>query len=385
MQSAQYEGSISRTDAIQFIEATGDSMREVLREAQALRHSRTGNIITYSRKVFIPLTRLCRDRCAYCTFAREPKDSEPFALNKDEVLAIARAGERAGCKEALFSLGDKPELRYPQYRQWLQQQGYASTIDYLRKMCELVVTETSLLPHTNAGVLSESEMEQLRPFNASMGMMLEQTSTRLLTPGQAHYQCPDKVPSVRLKTLEAAGKMGVPFTTGILIGIGETSEERVDSLLAIYDLNKRYGHIQEIIIQNFRAKAGTLFCSHSEPDLSETIRTAATARLIFGPEMNIQVPPNLSEHNYGLLLSAGINDWGGISPVTPDFINPEAAWPQISELRAITQQAGCQLRERLTVYPEYLKTPKWVPEALRLRADQWLDQSHLVSPEKEGK
>ncbi len=385
MQPARYEKSISRTDAVRFIEAVGELLREVLREAQALRHTRTGNVITYSRKVFIPLTRLCRDRCAYCTFAREPKEPEPFGLTKAEVLAIARTGERAGCKEALFSLGDKPETRYPQYRQWLQRQGYASTIDYLRTMCELVVTETSLLPHTNAGVLSEREIEQLRPFNASMGMMLEQTSTRLLAPGQAHYRCPDKIPDVRLKALEAAGKIGIPFTTGILIGIGETPGERVDSLFAIYELNRRYGHIQEVIIQNFRAKAGTLFEAHPEPDLLEILRTAATARLIFGPEMNIQVPPNLSGDNYGSLLSAGINDWGGISPVTPDFINPESAWPQISALQAVTRQTGYHLRERLTVYPEYLRARRWIPDALRSRAEQWLDQSYLVNSEKEGR
>jgi 7,8-didemethyl-8-hydroxy-5-deazariboflavin synthase CofG subunit len=377
-------GTIARAKAIELIQSTGVRLQHLLNDAQAVRQARTGEVITYSRKVFIPLTRLCRDRCAYCTFAQNPKGSDLHTLTPAEVLAIAQAGKAAGCKEALFSLGDKPELRYPHYRRWLAEQGYASTAAYLQAMCRFVLESTGLLPHTNAGVLSQDEMELLQPFNASMGMMLESASTRLLAPGQAHYACPDKVPAIRLRSIETAGKLGIPFTTGILIGIGETPEERVDALFAIHELNQRYGHIQEVIIQNFRAKGGTAFALHLEPEMDDILRTAAVARLIFGPGMNIQVPPNLSARDYGRLLLAGINDWGGISPVTPDFINPEAAWPHVTDLRAVTHQAGFRLRERLAIYPEYLRDSRWAPDWLRRRAAAWIDDSGLVSAEREG-
>jgi len=378
-------GTITRTEATELIQSTAVEFQRLLNEAQAARQARTGDVITYSRKVFIPLTKLCRDRCAYCTFAQSPEGSDLRTLTPAEVLSIAQAGKAAGCKEALFSLGDKPELRYPQYRRWLAEQGYISTVDYLQAMCRLVLESTGLLPHTNAGVLSQDEMELLQPFNASMGMMLETASTRLLAPGQAHYACPDKVPSVRLQAIEAAGKLGIPFTTGILIGIGETPAERIDALFAIHELNQRYGHIQEIIIQNFRAKSGTAFALLPEPAMKDIMRTAAVARMIFGPSMNIQVPPNLSASDYGRLLLAGINDWGGISPVTPDFINPEAAWPHIADLRSVTAQAGLRLRERLAIYPEYLLDSRWAPERLRRRCAAWVDRSGLVSPEKEAR
>ncbi len=276
-------------------------------------------------------------------------------MTPDEVLAVARAGREAGCKEALFSLGDKPELRYPEYREWLERRGFRSTIEYLRAMCQLVFEETGLLPHANPGVLSREEMEQLRPVNASMGMMLETASPRLLAPGEAHHRCPDKVPKIRLAALEAAGELRIPFTTGILIGIGETLEERVDALFAIREMNERHGHIQEVIVQNFRAKADTLFAeSRANRRRSDVARTAAVARLILGGTVNLQVPPNLSQDAYGFYLFAGINDWGGISPVTRDFINPEMAWPQIATLQAVTREAGFELRERLAAYPEYL-------------------------------
>jgi FO synthase len=371
-------------EATELLQSIGVEFQCLLNEAQAARQARTGDVITYSRKVFIPLTKLCRDRCAYCTFAQSP-DSDLRTLTPAEVLSIAQAGKAAGCKEALFSLGDKPELRYPQYRRWLAEQGYASTVEYLQAMCRLVLESTGLLPHTNAGVLSQDELETLQPFNASMGMMLETTSTRLLEPGQAHYACPDKLPSVRLHAIETAGKLGIPFTTGILIGIGETPKERVHALFAIHDLNQQYGHIQEVIVQNFRAKSGTAFALHPEPEMEDIMRTAAVARMIFGPGMNIQVPPNLSARNYGQLLLAGINDWGGISPVTPDFINPEAAWPHIADLRSVTDQAGLTLRERLAIYPEYLLDSRWAPDWLRPRTEAWIDDSGLVSPEKEAR
>src|SRR5579862_33800 len=354
---------ISRAHACRLIHATGDELQQLLKEASLLRDLRTGRVVTYSRKVFIPLTNLCRDRCAYCTFAREAGDKSAHTMTPDEVLAVARAGKRAGCKEALFSLGDKPELRYPEHREWLERLGFHSTVEYLHAMCQMVFEETGLLPHANAGVLSREEMELLRPVNASMGMMLESTSRRLMQAGEAHYQCPDKLPDTRLRVLEAAGELKVPFTTGILIGIGETLEERVDALFAIREINETYGHIQEVIVQNFRAKADTQFAGRAEPPALDVARTAAVARLILGGAVNLQVPPNLSQDAYGFYLLSGIIDWGGISPVTRDFINPEMAWPQIETLRSVTREAGFELRERLAAYPEYLRDSRWMSEA----------------------
>jgi FO synthase len=381
----QIETGISRADADRLIRATGGELLDLLKDASALRDARTGPVITYSRKVFIPLTNLCRDRCGYCTFAREPGDNSlqpgqrAHTMSPDEVLAVARAGQKAGCKEALFSLGDKPELRYPEYRDWLEQRGFHSTIEYLRAMCQLVFEETGLLPHANPGVLSRQEMDLLRPVNASMGMMLETASARLLAPGEAHHGCPDKVPKIRLAALETAGELRIPFTTGILIGIGETLEERVDALFAIREINERHGHIQEVIVQNFRAKPDTLFAGRPEPAALDVARTAAVARLILGNTVNLQVPPNLSQDAYGFYLLAGINDWGGISPVTRDFINPEMAWPQIAVLRSVTGEAGFELRERLAAYPEYLRDPQWMAAALRPTALAWVDESGLVA------
>jgi FO synthase len=375
---------ISRSEAYRLIRATGSELHDLMAEACAVRDARTGRSVTYSRKVFIPLTNLCRDRCGYCTFARQPGDGRAHTMTPEEVLAAARDGRRAGCKEALFSLGDKPELRYPEYGDWLRQRGYSSTIDYLAAMCRLVFEETALLPHANPGVLSQEEMLALRPVNASLGMMLESSSKRLVRAGEAHYRCPDKVPEVRLAALEAAGQLGIPFTTGILIGIGETHEERVDSLLAIREINERHGHVQEVIVQNFRAKGDTLFAGRPEPDAEDVARTAAVARLIFGDRVNLQVPPNLSRDDYGRFLSAGINDWGGISPVTRDFINPEMEWPEIAALRSVTADAGFTLRERLAAYPEYLGEPGWVPNALRQRALEWTGDSGLVRQEREA-
>ena len=375
---------ISRADARRLIRSTGDELRQLLQEASLLRDSRTGRAITYSRKVFIPLTNLCRDRCAYCTFARDPGDGRAHSMTPDEVLAVARAGRKAGCKEALFSLGDKPELRYPEYLEWLERRGLRSTIEYLQAMCQLVLEETGLLPHANPGVLSREEMEQLRPVNASMGMMLETVSRRLLEPGEAHHRCPDKVPDVRLAALKTAGELRIPFTTGILIGIGETLDERADALFAIRELHEKYGHVQEVIVQNFRAKPGTLFAHRPEPAALDIARTAAVARLILGDSVNLQVPPNLSRDEYAFFLSAGINDWGGISPVTPDFINPEMAWPEIAALRQATEKAGFQLRERFTAYPEYIRDPGWTPQNLRRQALVWMDDAGLVRREQEA-
>jgi 7,8-didemethyl-8-hydroxy-5-deazariboflavin synthase CofG subunit len=376
--------AISRTEACRLIQAAGRDLLELFDEASRIRERRTGRVITYSRKVFIPLTNLCRDRCGYCTFAREPGDGKARTMTPEEVLAVARAGRKAGCKEALFSLGDKPELRYPEFRAWLGERGLGSTIEYLRAMCALVFEETGLLPHANPGVLSREEMLELKPVNASMGMMLESTSRRLLARGEAHYRCPDKVPEVRLQALRTAGELRIPFTTGILIGIGETAEERVEALFAIRDLHEHYGHIQEIIVQNFRAKEDTLFAGRAEPTALDVARTAAVARLILGDQINLQVPPNLSPDAHGFFLLAGINDWGGISPVTRDFINPEMAWPQIRTLQSVTEEAGFELRERLAVYPEYVHGGGWVPEPLRERALAWIDPSGVVAREQEA-
>ena len=384
MPGEHIETSISRADASRLIRATGRQLLDLWRDASAIRDARTGPVITYSRKVFIPLTNLCRDRCGYCTFAREPADGKAHTMSPDEVLAIAHAGRRAGCKEALFSLGDKPELRYPEYRERLEQRGFRSTVQYLQAMCQLVFEETGLLPHANPGVLSREEMEQLRPVNASMGMMLETVSRRLLAPGEAHHRCPDKVPDIRLAALETAGELRIPFTTGILIGIGETLEERVDALFAIRELNEKHGHVQEVIVQNFRAKPDTLFAKRPEPSALDVARTAAVARLILGSRVNLQIPPNLSQDTYGFYVFSGINDWGGISPVTCDFINPEMAWPQVAALRSVTREAGFELRERLAAYPEYLRDPKWMTETLRRQALTWTDETGLVRSEQEA-
>lgn len=384
MHSSFSVSGISRAEAYRLIRASGSDLTALLREASRIRDARTGHLITYSRKVFIPLTNLCRDRCGYCTFAREPDDSLAHTMTPEEVLASARAARKAGCKEALFSLGDKPELRYPAYRDWLGQRGLRSTVEYLQAMCRLVFEETGLLPHANPGVLSREEMLELQPVNISMGMMLESASRRLLGPGEAHHRCPDKVPEVRLAALETAGQLRIPFTTGILIGIGETPEERVDALYAIRELHERYEHIQEVIVQNFRAKSDIRFAHWPEPAASDVARTAAVARLVLGSGVNLQVPPNLTRDAYGSYLGAGINDWGGISPVTPDFINPEMAWPEIVALRSVTNTEGFELRERLAAYPEYLRNSLWVPGTLRQQALDWVDETGLVRKEKEA-
>jgi 7,8-didemethyl-8-hydroxy-5-deazariboflavin synthase CofG subunit len=382
--STRTERGISRAEACRLLRSSEGELLDLLSEASRVREGRTGRVITYSRKVFIPLTNLCRDRCAYCTFARVPGDGLAATMEPDEVLAVARAGRRAGCKEALFSLGDKPELRYPEHREWLDRRGFRSTIDYLVAMCRLVFEETGLLPHSNTGALTKEEMLELKPFNVSLGMMLESASPRLLDAGQAHHGCPDKVPGIRLATLEGAGELRIPFTTGILIGIGETPDERVDALFAIREVHGKYGHIQEVIVQNFRAKADTPFAGRPEPSALDVARTAAVARLILGDSVNLQVPPNLTRDAYGFFLLSGINDWGGVSPVTRDFINPEMAWPEIDSLRAVTREAGFELRERLAAYPEYVCRSGWVPEELCRRASGWVDETGLVRQDQEA-
>jgi len=332
----------------------GGTLDDLMQQAASVRDQEWGRTITYSRKVFIPLTTLCRDECGYCVFVQRPGSPRAKYLTPDEVLAIAERGKQMGCKEALFSLGEKPELRYPEAREALKSLGYTRTVDYLRDMCERVLTRTGLLPHANPGTLSDEEFELLKPVTASMGMMLENASKRLTEKGGPHHACPDKVPLQRLRTLERAGRHRVPFTTGILIGIGETWEERIESLEAIHRIHAKYGHVQEVIVQNFRAKPGIPMADHPEPTHAEMLKTLAAARLILDPSISLQAPPNLDDE-YGDFIRAGINDWGGISPVTMDHINPERAWPQIANLRDTTRRMGYELRERLTIYPSYLR------------------------------
>jgi FO synthase len=324
-----------------------------------------GKRITYSKKVFIPLTNLCRDYCGYCTFRRDPGQPGAKTMMPDEVLAVAEAGARLGCKEVLFSLGDRPEAMFPEMRETLTLLGHKTTLSYLAEMCERVVNETGLLPHANPGLMGRRDLEVLRQTNPSMGLMLESTSDRLLSPGMAHDNAPDKPAALRLKTIEEAGRLKIPFTTGILIGIGETLDDRVDSLFAIRDLYERFGHIQEVIIQNFRAKPEIPMRNHPEPSQTDHARTIAIARLVLW-DMNVQAPPNLSDDNYPFLLRAGINDWGGISPLTPDFINPEKPWPHIERLSKQTAAEGFELAERLSVYPEYVNDDEFIDEKLRL-------------------
>ena len=355
------------------------SSEQLIREASHLRDIGHGEIVSYSRKVFIPLTQLCRDVCAYCTFAQTPRQGVKAYLSADDVLAIARAGERAGCTEALFTLGDKPELRYAAAREALARLGYATTLDYLAAMCELVLRETSLLPHVNPGVMSYADIAMLRRVSVSQGLMLESSAARLCDKGQVHYGSPDKQPSVRLATIRAAGELAVPFTTGILIGIGETWAERVDALLLLRDLHREFGHLQEIIVQNLRVKPGTRMAGARDPNVEELQWTIAVARLIFGPEMSIQAPPNLSPGEHEALLDAGVNDWGGVSPVTIDYVNPEAPWPQIDVLREHTERAGKTLVHRLPIYPKYALAPeRWLDPSLRAKVLSAIDASGLA-------
>jgi FO synthase len=346
---------------------------ELLSTATEIRARGKGTVVTFSKKVFIPLTTLCRDYCSYCTFRKDPGQPGAHFMTPDEVLALAEQGRRADCKEALFSLGDQPERIFPEAREFLHKQGFARTLDYLAAMSELVLEKIALLPHANPGVMDRRALERLKDSNASVGLMLENVSPRLMREGLPHADAPDKVPALRLRTMEEAGKLSIAFTTGILIGIGETMEERIDSLFAIRALQEKYGHIQEVIIQNFRAKPDIPMAAYPEPSLEDMLRTIALARLILGPQMNVQAPPNLSYKDFPRLLDAGINDWGGISPVTKDFINPEAAWPQISRLQSETESRGFALRERLALYPEFVGRDRFLSSRVRSRVDAIAD------------
>jgi FO synthase len=355
---------LSEEDALGLADCDDTASLAVL--AAQLRDKAHRNVVTYSRKVFIPLTHLCRDVCHYCTFAQTPKKIEQPFMPVDEVLALCHEGARQGCQEALFTLGERPELRYSTARKALEELGFASTLEYVAEVAKRVKEETGLLPHINAGCMDAAEIAMLRPVSASMGIMLESASERLCEKGMPHYGSPDKDPARRLETLKLAGQASVPFTSGILIGIGETRRERIESLLALRAVHEKYGHLQEVIVQNFRAKPGTLMASAPEPDLNELLWTIAVARLIFGAQMNIQAPPNLSPGVLEQLVAAGINDWGGVSPLTPDHVNPEAPWPHLDRLAAATASAGKFLDQRLTLYPSYVNEGK-----------RWLDESML--------
>jgi len=356
---------LSAPECLQLAEA--DDLPALMHAAATLRDRGHRNVVSYSRKVFLPLTQLCRDVCHYCTFAQTPgRVAQPY-LSVAQVLEVARAGARMGCREALFTLGEQPEARYEVAREALATMGFASTLDYLAHVARAVFDDTGLLPHINAGNLTAADIEQLRPVSASMGLMLESASPRLCEKGMPHHGSPDKDPAVRLRTLELAGQARVPFTSGLLIGIGETRLERIESLLALRALHERHGHLQEVIIQNFRAKPGTRMADAPEPALDELLWTLAVARLVFGPAMNLQAPPNLSDPQaLPQLVAAGLNDWGGVSPLTPDFVNPEAPWPHLRALADATRRAGKHLEQRLTVYPAYVQqAAHWVDAGLR--------------------
>ncbi len=370
--------------AVALLDPPAERLPDLLAAAAAVRDRGRGRRLTFSAKVFVPLTTLCRDYCGYCTFRKDPGQPGAFTLTPDEVLSLVKAGERLGAKEALFSLGDKPEARFAEHRAFLRRMGHRTTLGYLRAVSALVLKETSLLPHANPGLMSERDLSALREVSVSMGIMLETTSERLGAPGLAHDRAPDKVPARRLKTIELAGKLRIPFTTGILVGIGETHGERIDALLALRDLHERYGHIQEVIVQNFRAKPTIPMRGWTDPTLPDLLRTMAVARLLLGPDMNIQAPPNLSAEGYGELPAAGLNDWGGISPLTPDHINPERPWPLIGELRRVTETAGYELRERLAVYPEYTQRAEFLDAGLRARLASLVGDDGLVRTDLEA-
>jgi FO synthase len=348
----------------------------LLREASRLRDEGKGRIVTYSRKVFVPLTTLCRDRCTYCTFAKPPGAGGEF-MTLEEVRGLARVGERYGCTEALLTLGDQPEARWPAARAFLSSQGMGSTLEYVQAASKLIVEETSLFPHANPGVMTRDHISTLRPSNVSMGLMLENISDRLTEPGMPHFGSPDKIPAARMATITAAGEAKVPFTSGILVGIGETPSEVVESLIALASVHARHGHVQEVIVQNFQPKADTPMRTDVEPSQGYVATVVAIARWLFGPTMNIQIPPNLTDR-FERYLDAGVNDWGGVSPITIDWVNPERPWPHLDDLRSRTEAAGFELRARMPVYPEFIDVA-WIDQRLLNRLRAGIDGSGLVA------
>lgn len=345
--------SLSSADALRLLSTPLDQLDGLLQAAGQLRDGRSGRTLTYSPKVFLPVTNLCRDRCAYCTFRKSPRDPGAKTMSLDEIAQVSEQGARMGCAEALMCLGDRPEAVYPSYRKMLRQINLETTVDYVYQAC-LQSLDKGLLPHTNAGLLSQSEMARLRPVNVSLGLMLENVSPRLRQPGMAHAAAPDKEPALRIRMLEEAGQLKIPFTTGLLVGIGENAQEQIDTLQEIARIHRAYGHIQEVIVQTFRSKPDTPMRDHLEMEDWELVRLVAVTRLML-PDMNVQAPPNLTPSAHRMLIRAGINDWGGISPLTQDFINPEAPWPHLEVLRQTCEQEGYRLAPRLPIYPEYLQ------------------------------
>jgi len=369
---------ISREDALSLVTISHEELPYLLFAASAVRDEGKGNELSYSKNIFVPLTRLCRDRCAYCTFKIEPGEAELF-LTIDEVKQMAEKGAALGCTELLFVLGDKPELKYKEYRDALNAIGYKTTADYLIDVCRETLMDT-LYPHSNLGLSTPEELSELRETNPSMGLMLENISDRLLKKGQAHHGCADKVPRLRMQTMKYAGELRIPWTSGILVGIGETWEERIDSLLALRDHNDEYGHIQEIIIQNFSPKEGIVMEKFPPPTFVDMLKTVAISRLIFGKDMNIQIPPNLNYNSYSNYLLAGINDLGGVSPLTIDYVNPECPWPQVNSMTDEVKNLGFELRERLPVYPEFINE-EFIDSSVLKLINNHIDETGFVPRE----
>ena len=369
LDKALADETLSAEEGYLLIHCPDDEVPALLAAAGTLRDRCKGRTVTYSRKIFLPVTNLCRDRCSYCTFRKDPRDPDAWTMTPEEIQLWVDRGRAQGCKEALMCLGDKPEKAYSQYRQTLADFGHKTTTEYVYRACQIALA-SGLLPHTNAGVMSYDEMKLLKDVNVSLGLMLENISPRLRQKGMAHFSAPDKDPAVRVRMLREAGELEIPFTTGILIGIGETLEERIESLIAIREIHRAYGHIQEVIVQNFRAKPDTRMATAPEPESLDMAKTVAVSRLLLGGQMNVQAPPNLSPDDHRLLLRAGINDWGGISPVTKDYVNPEAAWPHLDLLAQTCREEGFTLRERLAIYPEYIDRPGFLLPTLRPRTQE---------------
>lgn len=381
LERARSRQDLGRDDATALLGCSEpDEVAALFALAAERRDAAFGRTVTYSPKVFLPITNLCRDRCSYCTFRKEPDDPDAWTMRPDDVEAWSARGQQLGCKEALLCLGDKPELAYPAYRGTLASLGHPSTVAYVRRASEIAL-DCGLLPHTNAGILSRDEMALLKPVNPSLGLMLENVSPRLCERGEVHHHAPDKHPAVRLRMLREAGELQIPFTTGLLIGIGETLAERADTLLAIRELHRAYGHIQEVIVQNFRAKPTIPLADASEPSALELARTIAVARLVLDDDVSVQAPPNLSPADLTLLLGAGVNDWGGISPLTPDYVNPEAPWPHVAALAATCANAGFRLAERLAIYPPFVTKPGFLHPHLHARVAALAAEAAAPMPE----
>ena len=370
---------ITKDEAMSLSKDINKNIEKLCVAASSIRDKGKGNKITFSPKVFIPLTQLCRDYCGYCTFRKDPKDVKNLYMDPEEILKVVKKGEQAGCTEALFTLGERPELRFEEAKTWLNERGYKTTLEYVTDMCKLVINNSTLLPHANPGTMSKNELREIKKYNASVGLMLESTSKLLYQPGGPHEFAPSKRPIARIKTMQNAGELNIPFTTGLLIGIGETLEDRIESLFEILELQKTYGNIQEVIIQNFKSKPNTPMSNSDDAETIDMLWTISMARLILGSNMNIQAPPNLSSDNFEIYLDAGINDWGGVSPITIDYVNPESPWPTLNSLKTKTEAKGFKLTPRLPVYPEYfIDTNKYLPEYIIEHIRKISDKSGYV-------